>query len=518
MFRASLAVALLLMPAASGMTLAFENFQFEGEGRLENMTALLLVWPPGSSPSFDVTAPSEVGWTRIGAARVDAHEETVDLNLRRHEPVTSDEGTVPAFSAGSLEGRGWGSLMILGDHISVETTGSGSGAATDPGAALEHVRVDHPYPTGTTVDDPPTLVTHDLMFTMRPDQGAVTVRAEGVHRILWHNASLDCGAGCEFDAGHSYEERSIGTADGAMHSYEYIALDLDGASLVGTTDAHALAAAGSPATLLANGTVRLPLAECRDCLDDDALADRNGTIRLAGLTRMEGFGRGGDRLHADVTGSWDSVLLDETVVQHPANAGVIEVAAFSLLGALVGFGGWLAVRLGVHRRGEASRQAIQDAIAEQPGIRFRGLLAATRLGNGTLDHHLHAMAKRDEVVVIEDGGNKHCFLPAQLKQWSWRQWVVATDDKLLHVADCLRLDGSVSQSEIIRGAERRGISRWATQRALARLGDAGFVRKNQEGRTRQYSLLQHPQVVRSATNVQGHRESLSGAELEQALA
>jgi predicted transcriptional regulator len=395
-----------------------------------------------------------------------------------------------AFRAGR-----WGSLYLEADALSWSAAGGAllvpSEAGDAPGRFLQDV-----FPAGT-VRPALAVPAAGVAAAFRPDpQAPLSLRAEGVRRAEWHNATVSCSAGlapCPDGAGTATLAAAPSSpAGGFSLSAASFANLLPGGSaggrLAGSGAAFLWAAGGPALDLAVDGQVRLPAAilagSCAAC------GQEARTFRAAGELTLAPLGRdpsGSGRLQARLGGAVAAAALDETALPFPAAAGAAALGAIALAAVAVKLVLVLAARRRASARDHPRRRALLELILESPGLTLREIQRRTGWGNGATRHHLDKLRRGNHIVAHADGNTVRHFENHGRFDRTWRQVVRERDPELGPLLEWLRLHPGSSQVRVQEAAAAWGWSRSGTQRRLASLQRSGLVTAARSGRSLAYT-------------------------------
>ncbi|MEA3203461.1 MAG: hypothetical protein QOI63_1136 [Thermoplasmata archaeon] len=496
-------LALLALPAAAApsppLALDFAPpAQFSGAAAGEGLQWALLVFRGGDG-AFQVDLPGAATAVNHTSLLVDAGADPHRVAPSPALPDRSAPRTDPLHASLAMAG-GWASLLVVADRIGLAVeAGAGTLGGSAPGRTpseslppiafpVETVRWGHKMPAAQAT----------LGIVPLGTGVAVRLRVEGLRAVEWHNATVACqSAGpCPDGGGVAGLDEGPSGARTRVERYFYSELTAGGGTLEGHGTAWAVAAGGAAPDVALHGAVRLPLARlrapCAACPDP-----AGGTLQATGNVTLSGLAPdGAGRLRANVAGL-EAVRVDEQGWQVPPAAAVAAVASLALLAPLLAR---LAVVLFARTTGgdvleNPRRRALLDRIVAQPGLSFRELQRASRLGIGTAVHHLRVLVRAGHVVAQPYQHTVRYFENHGRYRATWREVAVLADPGLSGLHGWIAAHPRASQREVVQHAHAAwGWRRSATQDRLAALVREHLVEAQPDGRRTLYLARAAPQV------------------------
>jgi DNA-binding transcriptional ArsR family regulator len=345
-----------------------------------------------------------------------------------------------------------------------------------------------------------------------PQGFTFTLGATGVHRLVWHNATLQCATACVDSGGPSgVSLTQFGRI--AFGIYSYIELTGSSGSLKGQGLALAAAAGGPLVGLELEGKLRLPEAVLGGTCPRGPCPDAGGKTFLAsGNISMEGLSTDPNRpgrLQADMVGHFEDAAFDEA----PSKAFLVP----ALLGGTLGLGllGLLVRSLwaGFSRRSRPPalehprRQAIFDLVRDEPGLSFRELQRRLDFPVGTLQKHLKRL-KDDRLVMTRQHRNTLRFFEnSPVHQGSWKQTAPLRNPEARRLHDWLAAHPT-NQAQLAQETASWGWTLAKTRRRLALLEEGGVLAVQRVGGRVFYRIVASP-TARGRWKAQGPRTVLS---------
>ncbi|MEA3202866.1 MAG: hypothetical protein QOI63_532 [Thermoplasmata archaeon] len=333
----------------------------------------------------------------------------------------------------------------------------------------------------------------------KPDTAfRMTLQAQGLHRVLWHNATLSCSraSACP-DSGKPWSRAVELRGTNWIQRLSYIDLASSSGSMEGSAWAWGLASGGRSLDATLDGGLRFPGAyvtgQCpaNPCLDPKGktlLAD--GKLRLLGLTPHPADS---SMMQTRLDGTLRAAAFDESPISVKNwTFGAAAVGTATVAGALVIR--WLVALFSRRRDGEdvldqPARATLFRAIREHPGLVYRSLMDLTGLSDGATRHHLQKMLESGHIVARAHGRHLRYFENHGRYDDIWKSVAVLHDSELKRLYEWLLENPLVQQKSIVQHAKGWGSSATATKQRLQRLMEAGIVVTEYRQRNRHYSAV-----------------------------
>lgn len=235
-------------------------------------------------------------------------------------------------------------------------------------------------------------------------------------------------------------------------------------------------------------------------VQDQTVATWRDIIPATGAVSSDSGGRFGDaygfaRLEGDAPEGWSVPAPVESAralrnVAFPAAAGL-------LAGALVLWSPERNLRVALLlfsrlARGEVldhpRRAALLDAIREEPGVHGAQLAKRLGMGNGALLYHLAVLERERIVAPVQDGRARRYFAAGSLARDEMLRKSVLRTPSFRRMHDIIRASPGISLKD---AAACAGLTPPAAHHAVARLIEAGLVRRARDGR----KVELHPEHV-----------------------
>jgi predicted transcriptional regulator len=503
--RLSIALALLLLVPASTATLPSLPLEFRAPaefGPASSAAGLqwaLLFFHGPTSTTFDLSL--------AGAGQATNHT-FLAYGIAQAPVVDAQHGNnLPPQSASLPDGfqetlafqeRGWASLYIEADNITLTASGSGKAVPLHPGHELASLMPD-PIPP-TSFRSGALTANHEnaaLLLGSGTSTVPFSLRATGLHHIEYSNAGASCPTSRCLDGARPFSvtPRAPGGQAG-IETRSVLELAMPGGGAVGQGEAALVAAGGPSVDLTEAGAVRLPFASrAVPCAAPPCLDPQNRTLRLEGnftLGRLHAVG--GDRLATQAGGAFTSADLDET----PVSANLLgNLATVATIASGVAFGALLIkLLIGLFSRevpadrllDNPRRRRVHDAVLAHPGATYRVLMEASSLSDSVTRHHLKKLAAAGLIVAQQHGKIIRYFENHGRYTQTWKAVVAHRDPSFRHLLGRLRTHPNQTQQQLIDHAQAVGLNRMATQRRLHRLEAWGLIQGEPDGRTRRYRL------------------------------
>jgi predicted transcriptional regulator len=159
----------------------------------------------------------------------------------------------------------------------------------------------------------------------------------------------------------------------------------------------------------------------------------------------------------------------------------------------------------------ASRRAIYQRVAAEPGIHFRALLADLDYAQGTLQYHLRWLADESLIEESDDGKYTRYYPAAEFDEDDQTVMNALRRKYSRRVLAHLLTDGPLSTSEL---SDRLDKADSTISWHLSKLADAGLVTKERDGRRVIYEVTDPDRV---ATLYTVHRGSFTDRVVDRLL-
>lgn len=123
-----------------------------------------------------------------------------------------------------------------------------------------------------------------------------------------------------------------------------------------------------------------------------------------------------------------------------------------------------------------TRQRVREAVEDDPGIHFRGLVRSLSLAPGQVQHHVRRLRRSDAVVAEDYRGRTHYYPPA-MDAWERQAVAVLRRETARDVVAHLLERGASDPSEVTASV---GVARSTLEWHLDALVDAGVVEKRRD--------------------------------------
>lgn len=226
------------------------------------------------------------------------------------------------------------------------------------------------------------------------------------------------------------------------------------------------------------------------------LFDGNQTRTFEGTSWFESLQLAPEgRLQANVAGEWGAVFLDESLDQDwlDARGAVAATGSFVLLAI-----GLIAKKIFAQPLNNKRRQALYNAIVQNPGIHFNQLLRLTGEKNGVAIYHLQVLRRSGLIAEQADGNRRHLFENHGRYSLTWRQVTSLRDQCQAELIAWLRLHSGATQAEILAWAQEKGWKRTTIQRRVEKLTALQIISSTRFGKSRQYNLVVDPNDLNHA--------------------
>jgi DNA-binding transcriptional ArsR family regulator len=485
---AALALALLL-PAASGAaapapTPAHVEFaapaQATGSLQADGLQWALLVFRDAQPDAFALDLAAGGTVTNHTALRLQA--------VYQWTPGSPQPLPGPVHGRLTLQPHSWSSLYVEADHLHLRPAAYGRVGAAH-GEAADTLLPDQPRPaTAYRPRSPSPATGNGVWLALDGVAGApvpFSLAAEGLRRIEWHNATLDCPAAPCPTGAAGWE---AGAPLGVVATTELAGL---GGTLTGNGTAFIAAAGGGALDLAVVGALRLPEATLQGVCGDAACPDPAGrTLRADGNVSLLGLAPASPgRLHAQMSGAFGARFDESRAfsfgLAEGAAAGAVLLALLFLAKAAVALFSRSARPPALeHPR----RRALYDLVRAEPGQSYREIQRALGWPNGTLTNHL---ARLSEAGLLRTRPHRNTVRyfdgAARGGDAGWEAAVLLREPNLALLQGWLRDHPGSSQGDVVAHAGAAwGWRRSTTQDRLRLLVDGGVLARSREGRTLRY--------------------------------
>jgi predicted transcriptional regulator len=159
----------------------------------------------------------------------------------------------------------------------------------------------------------------------------------------------------------------------------------------------------------------------------------------------------------------------------------------------------------------ASRRAIYQYVADNPGVHFRTLLDALDYAQGTLQYQLHWLADEDLIEVSDDGKFTRYYPAAEFDEADQTVMNALRREYSRRILAHLLADGPLSTTELSTRLEKaQSTVSWH----LSNLADADLVVKERDGRRVVYEVIDPDRVAYLYTV---HRQSFTDRVVDRLL-
>jgi predicted transcriptional regulator len=159
----------------------------------------------------------------------------------------------------------------------------------------------------------------------------------------------------------------------------------------------------------------------------------------------------------------------------------------------------------------ASRRAIYQYVADNPGVHFRGILEDLGYAQGTLQYQLRWLADEGLIEVSEDGQYTRYYPAAEFDDADQTVMNVLRREYSRRILAHLLADGPLTTSEL---RDRLDKAQSTVSWHLSNLGDAGLVSKERDGRRVVYDVTDADRVKYLYTI---HRQSFADRVVDRLL-
>lgn len=159
----------------------------------------------------------------------------------------------------------------------------------------------------------------------------------------------------------------------------------------------------------------------------------------------------------------------------------------------------------------ASRRAIYQYVADNPGVHFRGLLDDLDYAQGTLQYQLRWLADEGLIEVSEDGQYTRYYPAAEFDEADQTVMNALRREYGRRILAHLFADGPLTTSEL---TDRLDKAQSTVSWHLSNLDDAGLVSKERDGRRVVYDITDADRVKYLYTI---HRQSFTDRVVDRLL-
>jgi predicted transcriptional regulator len=403
----------------------------------------------------------------------------------------------------------WSSLIIFADAISLRV--AGAQAALDHAEGVSEVSTLEPrsapesaFPYHGPDLSPLGGTTVAAQAKRFQDHASFWLNATGVHRVVWHNATLSCSTPACLDPGRPVTHAAM-PGKLLVQQLSYIDVFQANGTLAGAGRMWAVVAGGPRPDLAVDGVFRLPDAHFAGTCPDGPCPDPHGsTFRATGRATLTGLAPDPSdptRLKARLRGTLDAAAFDE------ASTAAFTVPTAAAVGvALVGLGLLAKVLVGLFARSarppalqHRRRQDIHDLVRAQPGLSFREIQRRLGIPNGPLQNHVKRLLEERLIVAQPYLNTVRYFENHGRYDATWRGVAHLQDPDAQRLHAWVQENPGQTQVSIIAQAQAWGWSRAATQRRLRGLVDAGLLQCERQGRTAAYTPAPVPEQAAAPT-------------------
>lgn len=486
------ALVLLALPAhAATPTLSFATpAQFQGGLNATGLQWAFFVFHGPDAASFHLQAEGDGTATN--------HTTTV-WSRQWPPPVGGPPSSLPLppqqralsgpFDARIGFGRPWSALFVAADSIAVTLAGAEGALHTSASQqTMDEFLPGDAAPDGTFRVAGQQVGLGGVAFGGKPStatQVRFHVAAQGIQRMEWHNATLQCAGACPDGAGTLGASQDDPMGRDSVQLMFYQELQLAGGTLEGSGQAFAYSAGGGPLNLTLDGAGRFPQSRLEGPCPDGACPGEEGqTVLLEGRLELVALHRDGDRLSAGLQGAPTAVRFDEEPVspQLILAVGVGAVAGTAAAGITL-WALWLLFSRELAGRVNARRQLILQAIVAHPGANVYDLVQATAFGRSTLRHHLPALVKAGKVTEHPDRSIACYFESGRFTAQQRTLVVLRKQPALGQLYDWIQANpGNTTRQVYDHAGQAWGWAATSTEHRLMRLLEAGVVERRPDAR------------------------------------
>jgi predicted transcriptional regulator len=455
-----------------------------------------------SNAQFDLHSPAQAHQTNSTFQLL--HRHGPNGHETNSVPETTHETTFPDSIRGTMDlsGEKWASVFLEADSITIADHASTSVISrlkADDDLRSRLPRGDHAEymfwggigrpdwlaarGDGPTVNGMPTAGTQ-LPFSLH---------AQGIHRLVWHNATLQCPGLCPDSGRPSTTHLDDPFGDTELQRLSYIELETNGGTLDGQGSIWEWVAGGSSLNLGLAGSMRLQDASLKGHCPAASCPDPGGKTFLAqGNLTLSDLVVDGQRLHTQLAGDFARAAFDESPVPTFLTPGVVAGAAVAV-GAVVVVWFLFARSARPPVLQSARRKQLFDAIRDHPGLSGQELRRHLGWPWGTMRFHLKRLDEEGLVMRQRDGRTVRFFENHGRYESTWRRVAPMREEDVRRLHDWLKTQTGAHQARIAETTAEWGWTRARTLRRLARLQTADLVATHREGRRLVYVATRESQ-------------------------
>lgn len=484
MRRAALVLLLLLVPSWGAIQTAVVVFdspaQADGPIDATGLTAVVFLL---DDSRFSLNAHL-LGTIEERTFNESYAETDVDRVGYGNPPLPRQEPTLRAFPKGTTftasGGHGPASIYIQAESIALNASALRTIISALPSSSC----VDQLLSDGETYsrsvraglgcNDRPRVA---LRMEAPPGPITLDVRVTGIKVLELHNVAIACQTEfCPNGGGRT----STGWADAnkraAVAEYRYVRLTVEAGNATATGLVRTAIGAADQASLHVEGQFRMPRAEgqlnCRNCT-----MDGNRTLFAEGGPILENLRPEQGRLSATIAGTATLRVDEEPPLGWQAPAAAVAAGAVVAVALL-----WrILLALAARVRPSAAmahprRQAVFDAVRNNPGIGHSRLAQITGIPLTSLRFHVYILARTNVVVTRKKGRSQVFFENHGRYDHSWQAATALAEPALSQLHGWLLHEGPAQRITIVEAmAARQQWPRRTTEYRLARLVKAGVV-------------------------------------------
>lgn len=507
--RIGLALGMLLAlstPATAILpTLQFDMpAQAKGNMALDGMRWALLIFGEQSDAEFRMDLAPE-STTNRSQVVVDAEQpgtfegQAPTPRSSLPEPMQDDLHAKVSFR------DSWSSLYLEADSIQLQVDDAQALLNLANGRAwLSDYRPERRVPDGAydTSLIPPAQLLWAVDSADPQTNFAVSLQADGIRRMQWHNATLACSTEACLDGARD-QGFSVPIPGGWARSRVLSIREVTTSNgvLEGTGTPWSVVAGGARLSADVQGWLRLPNAHVEGQCGEAACADPAGrTLQVQGQISLQDLEPVGPdrRVTSQFSATAAVARIDESspfrldagstwAVIAASSAGLLWILWKPLVKPLVGLFARKTQPL-EHARGKA----IHDLVHETPGISFTQLRKRTGWGHSSVHYHLQRLLKKGLIVAHPFSKSIHYYENHGRHKHDWKGHAALHQAELRALHEWISDNPRAQQVGIIEAASAWGWKRATTQHRLKRLLDAGLVEAHREPNSVAYLAIRPP--------------------------